>query len=1454
MRKPSDLGHLQRKARPLQFRRKSSQLLGLMLLSLALAWSGRAAGAETDYPAQDLYRPPFTHQSNQSAPSPASQRVKYLGQTGGLITDFAMKDDLIFAPEGDALTVLQLDPEGKATVIARVSPNQGRIQGIALSGETVFLITPIGLAAVDVSDPQHPEVISFLPGGGEAVKAAGEFVFVAARAAGLRIINISNPHRPVLAGTLDIPGKALAIALNSRTNLAYVAADEGGLRIIDIAAPDLPHEVGSIELPDGVQQIELQEALLFLSSGDRIYIMDIQEPGTPARLGIYAPPRQARRAKIDGSYIYVADLDGGLEIFDVSNMARPLLVYSETDGSAYDILVQGNRAYVADGREGIRILNISNPRAPQLVAQLALEGMAQGLAIWEDALLVAAGQAGFYLVHIGNERAPTVLGQLDTEGDARDVQAGESLAYVADGPNGLVIISLLDPRSPQLRGSIYTPGEAQALAVNGTFVYVAANDGGLQIFDAIRPAAPFLVGALTLPDGQQAVDIALVNKRAYLAIQGETAAESGLAIADVGFRDRPVILARVQGPASGVAVRGVEPITVGGTDLMTVDARASSGPVLLGRYRPPQGAGGMDWADGTLYLTSSGTGSELTLLDVSNPGRPVERLHFGLTSEGGTVMARNGRVYMATGRRGLRSLITSNPVNPLETVIYDPMDTLTRLVTLPGEITRVYEAGEEGWAITSIQNPALPQPLARVQTDTPVYRLARDGDRLYVVSTTSGLLIYDAPLGEAGNQEPIQIGQWSKSTLPRDLLVRNGYIYLLDRLAGLMVIDPNPPDNPTLLQTLALSGNSEQIVPLTYDLAYIRTSDESDHLRLVDLGHPTLGMIPQGQFQTDASTVQVAWPFAFTLDGSTFTSWLIAVDEKNPGGTESPMGSAEPQASFRINGTLLFLAGDQAFVGSDAGHVSVVDLTDPVSPRVLGMMGNGAAARGMALYGNLLAIGLETIPSPEEPIDAPTRGQVRIWDISAPQDPQEAGLIEFPYPITAMGQQTFPDRSAPQVVVAGVSLAVLEWQPYARAQGQAAAAQGMTLTLVADLSLPAAATSLVLDGDMAYLGTESSLVIVNGLASNAPAILSELPLGHAVKSVAVYEERGYLAAQDVGGLIVDLSDPGNPRSIANLPSPSGGPPQSLTLVGQQLWAIWDGWIGWLEVGQAQPGPSEIDRFSLGGTRLTDMAVEGSRAYLTGAESGLLVLDISDPADPMLLGSLDTPGQAHALTLAKEGTIGYIADGDCGVRVVATNPETGEAPNEIGFWHTGYALDVAIQGNNIYVADIGEMVALEFDPAGEILYPAVPQSPQPANGAMFYQEEVTLSWGPAAASCDPLTYDLYLGITQPIALLASDLHSATFRVQELQRRQTYLWQVVARDRQGDQTSGPLWQFEVRTNAQPPPVPTRAAAAELPSPQQEDVIPLIGGLTVAGILAAALWGMRAVREVTRSRRRE
>jgi hypothetical protein len=62
---------------------------------------------------------------------------------------------------------------------------------------------------------------------------------------------------------------------------------------------------------------------------------------------------------------------------------------------------------------------------------------------------------------------------------------------------------------------------------------------------------------------------------------------------------------------------------------------------------------------------------------------------------------------------------------------------------------------------------------------------------------------------------------------------------------------------------------------------------------------------------------------------------------------------------------------------------------------------------------------------------------------------------------------------------------------------------------------------------------------------------------------------------------------------------------------------------------------------------------------------LRVIDISNPTNPVEIGSYDTPGEAFGVYVS--GNFAYVADRDSGLRVIdISNPKN---PVEIGFYDT-----------------------------------------------------------------------------------------------------------------------------------------------------------------------------------------
>jgi hypothetical protein len=104
-------------------------------------------------------------------------------------------------------------------------------------------------------------------------------------------------------------------------------------------------------------------------------------------------------------------------------------------------------------------------------------------------------------------------------------------------------------------------------------------------------------------------------------------------------------------------------------------------------------------------------------------------------------------------------------------------------------------------------------------------------------------------------------------------------------------------------------------------------------------------------------------------------------------------------------------------------------------------------------------------------------------------------------------------------------------------------------------------------------------------------------------------------------------------------------------------------------------------------RVWDVALEGDYAYLAEGtalnDGGLYVVDISDPSDPVLTGSMAAHGDAYGVSVV--GTYAYLADDYFGVNVVdVSNPA---APTSVRLLGTpGRKQDAFAQGDVLYVTD------------------------------------------------------------------------------------------------------------------------------------------------------------------------
>jgi len=189
--------------------------------------------------------------------------------------------------------------------------------------------------------------------------------------------------------------------------------------------------------------------------------------------------------------------------------------------------------------------------------------------------------------------------------------------------------------------------------------------------------------------------------------------------------------------------------------------------------------------------------------------------------------------------------------------------------------------------------------------------------------------------------------------------------------------------------------------------------------------------------------------------------------------------------------------------------------------------------------------------------------------------------------------------------------------------------------------------------------------------------------------VEVVGEVAYAAVENGGLWVLDVSDSAAPVQLAYLQMWAFSPHDVEVVGGFAYIANGDGTPALRVIDVSNPAaPVEVG--SLDTPHYAEsIDVVGGLAYLTGRYTGLQVIDISNPTAPIELGVLDTPGRAYDVEVV--GELAYVADGGpdyvSGLRVIdISNPA---APVEVGSLATpGEAYDVEVVDGFAYVADGG----------------------------------------------------------------------------------------------------------------------------------------------------------------------
>ncbi len=438
--------------------------------------------------------------------------------------------------------------------------NLGGSARYALQSENL-LYSLIGskLYIADIADIKNPVEIGSLPipGIGRRLEKRGSVLYIACTEGGLATVDVSDPAKPALLGTLlfDTPQKAGEVFdVTLYGDYAFVADYRTGLYIVDIKDPSSMVIKGSFinfENKDDAlpYDVYIDGTYLYLCcEHDGLYIFDIIDPLKPVQQAHFSGPasvgNQFYQTYREGTVLYIAGGVAGLVIVDATDIKNPVYINNidKQYGGVLGIAKAGNFVYLCTEFTDFYKIDVSSFQDLKQVDAFPVDGNhSLGISKEGNYVFLANSNYGIRIFDVsGTSIAQS--GAFISLGRVIDCQGAGQYAYVAAGKNGVQIFDVTNPQKPALISKTALAGYANGLFVQNGKVYVAellaegqSSGGFLEILDASNPSSPSILGKIDLAG--EPFDVTVADGRAYVVCQTK-----GVAVVDVSNPSAPILL------------------------------------------------------------------------------------------------------------------------------------------------------------------------------------------------------------------------------------------------------------------------------------------------------------------------------------------------------------------------------------------------------------------------------------------------------------------------------------------------------------------------------------------------------------------------------------------------------------------------------------------------------------------------------------------------------------------------------------------------------------------------------------------------------------------------------------------------------------------------------------------------------------------------------------------------
>jgi hypothetical protein len=576
-----------------------------------------------------------------------------------------------------------------------------------------------------------------------------------------------------------------------------------------------------------------------------------------------------------------------------------------------------------------------------------------------------------------------------------------------------------------------------------------------------------------------------------------------------------------------------------------------------------------------------------------------------------------------------------------------------------------------------------------------------------IVSLMIGLLLCTAAASAAVAPNTDLIGLVADVGQTKDVAIdpSTGLAYVASVQFGLSVVNISNPGNAVVIGTANPSFYGEHVA-VSGGLATVISGQLG--MQVVDVSHPasprTLGFMG-GTFRAGTMAGQYAY-LAETISGNPATVSLDVVDLTTPA-SPAVVGSVNLGA-VGVSG--LKAVGSLVYVAAGSGGLKVIDASSPPNPRVIGSLTFAYGASNLTINGSYAYVAAGST--------------IYVVNISTPSAPRTVGsLAGTAASALAASQGRLYTISATQLSMMDITSPTA---PRLLATSNSYGAQGL------DASGNTVLLATPTGDPVAEVG---GLYIVDTTLPATPVLLQDLYNGFDDVSISVDGGLAVVAANSLGMRIVDVSNP----LAAHVVGEVSGNFSTVAVSGQYAYTAQTipgnpATISLLVMDLSNPAsPAVAGSLNFGSVAMGGLKAVGSLVYAALGSAGLKIIDVSTPQRPYVLSTVMPSGGAS--TIAVAGNYAYVGTSSTIVVVDVSSPS---APRLLGSVATtpsvlaaGNGRVYALSGTQVVIIDVSNPNAPQilgsttnygapaFDIIGTTLFLASPAtSHSQANGGVW----------------------------------------------------------------------------------------------------------------------------------------